>query len=141
MCSQWSCSTRGDKDFKKVFGFLKSQLSYTYDETNKVLSPRSGVAVKRKVVFDTCSLFRNVPSIWTHTTETTSLSKSWKKSLTAIPVSVSILCYMLSVMLQSNRELGWLFVEVPRSHTDTDTCGIKQYVFSVCVCTLNYPAR
>ena len=39
--------------------------------------------------FDTQSLFCNVPYKRLHTTETTGLSRSWKKTLTAIGVSVS----------------------------------------------------
>jgi len=40
-------------------------------------------------VFDTHSLFRNVPYKMAHTTETTALSRSWKKTPTAIREAVS----------------------------------------------------
>jgi len=40
-------------------------------------------------VFDTHNLFRNVPYKRTHTNEPAALSRSWKKTATAIRVSVS----------------------------------------------------
>jgi hypothetical protein len=40
-------------------------------------------------VFDTCNLFLNVPYKMNYRDEPTALSRNWKETATAIPVSVS----------------------------------------------------
>ena len=67
--------------------------------------------------FCTCNVLWNVPYKRSHKTEKTAMSKSRKKTPTAIGVSVKYnLCYFFSVVLQPNWGLGWLYVEVARSH-------------------------
>jgi hypothetical protein len=69
------------------------------------------------IAFKTCSLFWNVPYKRVYTTETTALSRSGKKTPTEIRVCGSNIYVILSVVLQPNWGLGWLFVEVSRSHS------------------------
>jgi len=62
-----------------------------------------------------------------HATETTALSRDWKKTPTAIRVSVSKV-YVTFCGAAANWGLEWLFVGVPRSHkfrhTHTHIAGI-----------------
>jgi hypothetical protein len=69
------------------------------------------------IAFDTHSRFWNMLYQRVHTTETTAISRSWKKkSPIRIREPVSNV-YILSVVLQPKWDIEWLFVEVPRSHT------------------------
>jgi len=73
------------------------------------------VLLWRYVCLRYAQFISNVPYKRAHMTETTAMSRSWKKP-TAISVSVSRL-YVTFVVLQPNIRLEWLFVEVPRPHT------------------------
>ena len=68
------------------------------------------------IAFDTYSRFWNIPYKRAHTTETTALSRSWKKTAIGIRVSVSKF-YVTFCGAAANWGLEWLFVYVPRSNT------------------------
>jgi len=77
------------------------------------------------IAFDTRSLFPNVPYKMVHTNEITALSRRWKMMPTAIGLPVSKIHIIFFCVGAAKCVMGWLFVEVSRSHTqlDTDTLG------------------
>jgi hypothetical protein len=85
-------------------------------QRNKLLSRLSGILLEGTFAFDTCSLFWNVPYKSVHTTETTALSSSWKKTPTAIPVFVSKL-YFTFCGAAAKLKAVVTVCDVPRSHT------------------------
>ena len=92
--------------------FILHHILYKVTTKQDTIAP---VRYSRENMFalHTQSFFWNVPYKRAHTNEETSPSRSWKKNSSVCKYT---LFYFLSVVLHANLRLGWLFVEVPRSH-------------------------
>ena len=80
---KWSVGSQNDNRLSQVTTNLKLRRNKRRTIAPARYSPEDIIA------FDTSCQFYNVPYKRPHTTETTALSKSWKKTPTAIGVSVS----------------------------------------------------
>ena len=94
---------------------LQSYTVQTMYNTSCQVFPWRYVCLWQTKLILKCTLLRG-PHDW-NTRPTESLEEAICKS----SVCKETLCYFLTVVLQLNWGLGWLFVEVPRSHTHTLT--------------------
>ena len=102
---------------QKYFGLIKPQLFYCSDETNKTRSHLSNVPVKKslastRTAYSGTSPIKG-PTKWNRRT-VVELEEDADWNLGVCKFALFLL---LSEVMQTNSGLGWLFVEVHRSHT------------------------
>ena len=92
---------------------------YCFEDTNKILTQLSDDQAKICFVFDTRSLFWNVPYIIFHTTQINVLSRRWKKAPTAIRESLNKFMLLFIYGFAVKCLLSFLYHKL----LDTDTLG------------------
>jgi hypothetical protein len=93
------------KNAKKVFGYLKSQFPYSYNETNNITKTPVSCFSENMFDFDVYSLYGNLTHNSAQTAVTTAPSRNWKRRPTAIRVSVSTI-YVTFFMWCCNQTEG-----------------------------------
>jgi hypothetical protein len=106
---------RGDEDF--IFIRVGGATMY-----NEMLHDYSACQLSREdmFVFDTYSWFWNMPYQTVHTTETTAVLRSWKKTTIGIRVSVSKV-YVTFCGAAANWGLQWLLRFIENTQLDKHT--------------------
>ena len=103
----------------KRIRFSQDKTPFVTKEQTNMLTQLSDVQAKICFVFDTRSLFWNVPYIIFYTTQTNVLSRSWKKAPTAIRESLSNFMLLFIYGFAVKCLLSFL----DHTQLDTDTLG------------------